>query len=69
LKGCLLFSSAPTEPVDVNVISGVILQDVRQVIPNFKGGLNPAVNVMGCRLVQQYVPMWAKEIARRFLRY
>jgi hypothetical protein len=43
------------------------LQDVRAVVPSFKGGLKPAANVMGRRLVQQYVPMWAKEIARRFL--
>lgn len=45
------------------------LLDVREIYTNFKGGSKPASNVMGRRLVQQYVPMWAKEIARRFLRY
>ena len=45
------------------------LDDVRHVVPNFKAGLKPIAKVRGRRLVQQYVPMWAKEIARRFLRY
>lgn len=45
------------------------LGDVRAVVPNFKAGLKPYSRVLGRRLIQQYVPMWAKEIARRFLRY
>nr|WP_314709152.1 hypothetical protein [uncultured Comamonas sp.] len=45
------------------------LADVRAVVPSFKGGLKPVSSVRGRRFVQQFVPMWAKEIARRFLRY
>jgi hypothetical protein len=67
------YTSECPEPADVYVAYEMTLlqclQDVRAVVPNFKGGLKPAVNVIGRRLVQQYVPMWAKEIARRFLRY
>jgi hypothetical protein len=45
------------------------LQDIRKIRPDFSAGLKPASRVFGRRLVQQYVPMWAKEMARRFLRY
>lgn len=45
------------------------LADVRAVVPDFSGGLKLASKVRGRRFVQQVVPMWAKEIARRFLRY
>ncbi len=47
----------------------VRLVEVRAVSPEFKGGLKPASSVRGRRWIQQFVPMWAKEIARRFLRY
>lgn len=45
------------------------LVDVRAVISDFKGGLKPISHVRGRRFIQQFAPMWAKEIARRFLRY
>ena len=45
------------------------LADVCAVVPGFKAGLKPFQRVLARRLVQQYVPMWAKEIARRFIRY
>lgn len=45
------------------------LADVRAFMPDFKGGLKPVSHVRGRRFIQQFVPMWAKEIARRFLRY
>lgn len=45
------------------------LADVRAVVSNFKAGLKPASSVRGRRFIQKFVPMWAKEIARRFLRY
>lgn len=45
------------------------LTDVRSVVPGFRSGLKPVSRVRGRRFVQQFVPMWAKEIARRFLRY
>lgn len=45
------------------------LADVRAVIPDFKGGMKPISHVRKHRLLQQFVPMWAKEIARRFIRY
>lgn len=45
------------------------LADVRAVVPDFKGGLKPVSSVRGRRFIQQFAPMWAKEVARRFLRY
>lgn len=45
------------------------LADVRAVVPDFKGGLKPVSSVRGRRFIQRFVPMWAKEMARRYLRY
>ncbi len=45
------------------------LADIRRIVPTFKAGMKPVSTVRGRRLIQQYVPMWAKEVARRFLRY
>jgi hypothetical protein len=45
------------------------IADVRRVDPGFRSGLKPAASVRGRRFVQQYVPMWVKEVARRFVRY
>jgi hypothetical protein len=45
------------------------LADVRVLVPDFKGGLKPVSRVRARRFVQQFVPIWAKEIARRFFRY
>lgn len=45
------------------------LADVRTVVPDFKGGLKATSSVRGRRFIQQFAPMWAKEMARRFLRY
>ena len=45
------------------------LADVRTVAPHLKARLKPASHVWGRRFTQQFIPMWAKEIARRFLRY
>lgn len=45
------------------------LADVRALVPDFRGGLKPVSSVRGRRFIQQFVPMWAKEMARRFLRY
>lgn len=45
------------------------LAEVRVVVPDFKGGLKPVSSVRGRRFLQQFVPFWIKEIARRFLRY
>jgi hypothetical protein len=45
------------------------LADVRAVAPDFKEGFKPVSNVRGRRLIQQFIPMWAKEIAHYFLRY
>jgi hypothetical protein len=46
-----------------------LLIDVRSVVPSFKDGLKPVSTVRGRRFIQQFLPMWVKEIARRFLRY
>lgn len=67
------YTSECSEPASVYETYEAHLQacllDVRKIVPGFKGGLKPASRVFGRRLVQQFVPMWAKEIARRFLRY
>jgi hypothetical protein len=67
------YTSERTEPIAIYEAYEIELQkcltDVRAVVPNFKGGLKPASSVRGRRFLQKYVPMWAKEIARRFLRY
>lgn len=46
-----------------------VIAEVRQQFPEFKGGLKPSASVTGRRWIQQFVPMWAKEIARQFIRY
>lgn len=45
------------------------LAAVRAIVPDFNSGLKPIATVRGRRFIQQFVPMWAKEIARRFMRY
>ncbi len=45
------------------------LVDVRALEPDFRAGLKPVSSVRGRRLIQKHVPMWAKDLARRFLRY
>lgn len=45
------------------------LAEVRSLVPDFKAGLKPVSSVRGRRFLQQFVPMWAKDLARRFLRY
>jgi hypothetical protein len=46
-----------------------LLSEVREIVPYFKGGLKPVLNVTGRRFIQQRVPRWIKEIARRIFRY
>lgn len=45
------------------------LVDVRVLVPDFRAGLKPGSVVRGRRFIQKYVPMWAKNLARHFLRY
>ena len=45
------------------------LAEVRSIVPDFKGGLKPIASVRGRRFIQEFLPMWMKEIARRFMRY
>lgn len=45
------------------------LAEVRRLVPDFKAGLKPVASVRGRRWIQQFVPFWIKELARRFLRY
>jgi GTPase SAR1 family protein len=67
------YTSECVEPNAVYMVYEIELKkclaDVRAIVPDFKGGLKPVSTVRGRRFVQQFVPMWAKEIARRFLRY
>lgn len=67
------YTSECAEPDDVYVDYETTLRkcltDVRSIVPDFKGGLKPVVRVKSRRLIQRFVPMWVKEIARRFLRY
>lgn len=45
------------------------ISDIHQLLPTFKGGFRPIAKVRGRRLLQKYIPMWIKDIARRFVRY
>lgn len=45
------------------------LAEVRKLVPDFKAGLKPVASVRSRRWIQQFVPFWVKELARRFLRY
>jgi hypothetical protein len=45
------------------------LEDVRSIESEFKSGLKSVSSVRGRRILQSYVPMWAKEFLRKFLRY
>jgi hypothetical protein len=45
------------------------LAEVRRLVPDFKAGLKPVASVRSRRWIQQFVPFWVKELARRFLRY
>ena len=45
------------------------LADIRKMVPNFKAGMKCYLRVLGRRIIQQYVPMWLKDIGRRFIRY
>ena len=45
------------------------LADVHAVVPSFKSGLKSLCSVRSRRLIQQFLPMWAKQIARCFFRY
>lgn len=46
-----------------------ILHDVRNLIPDFSGGLKPVGQVIRRRWVQRFVPHRVKNFLRRFLRY
>ena len=46
-----------------------LLAEIRKIDPGFNDGLKPFLQVFGRRFVQRFVPIWAKEIARHFLRY
>jgi len=46
-----------------------VLTQVRSVVPNFTGGLKPAVQVSGRRWVQRYIPGIIKNFLRRFIRH
>lgn len=45
------------------------LADVQTVVPGFNAGLKPISSVRSRRFIQRFVPMWVKEIARRYVRY
>jgi hypothetical protein len=67
------YTSECPEPAAVYEVYETVLKkclaDVRTVIPGFKAGLKPVSSVRRRRFIQRFIPMWAKEIARRFLRY
>ncbi|MCW5296893.1 hypothetical protein DXT88_01750 [Herbaspirillum lusitanum] len=46
-----------------------IIGEVTMLFPSFKAGLKPISTVTTRRWIQQFVPMWFKEIARKFIRY
>lgn len=67
------YTSERAEPSAVYVQYETELQnclaDVRDIVPNFKAGLKSVGSVRGRRFIQQLIPFWAKEIARRLFRY
>lgn len=67
------YTSEKAEPETVYLAYEADLQhrlaEVRGVVPQFKAGLKPAASVRGRRLIQQFIPFWVKEIARKFVRY
>lgn len=46
-----------------------VLTQVRHHVPGFTRGLKSAQSVSRRRWVQRFVPMWVKEIMRKFIRY
>lgn len=46
-----------------------ILLEVRAVVPDFSGGLQPAAKVAGRRWVQRFVPRAVKDLLHRLIRY
>lgn len=79
LEGCkfdrlsTFYTSECQEPTELYEVYErdlmVRLAEVTAVSPGFKGGIKPASSVKSRRWIQQFVPMWAKEIARRYIRY
>lgn len=46
----------------------LVLMRVQSLVPDFSAGLKPAYHVTGRRWVHLYVPRWAKDVIRRFIR-
>lgn len=46
-----------------------VLQDVISISPAFAAGLKPVAQVMGRRWVHKYVPRWAKDMIRKYIKY
>ena len=67
------YTSECAEPGDVYAAYErdlmIRLEEVSTISPGFRGGIKPAAAMKSRRLIQQLVPMWAKDIARRFMRY
>lgn len=45
------------------------IEEIRSIVPGFKGGLKAIAKVRGRRWAQRFAPRWLKEFARRFIRY
>lgn len=45
------------------------LLEIRAIKSDFNAGLKSALKVKSRRIIQQYIPMWAKELARLLVRY
>lgn len=50
-------------------VLGSVLSKVRSIDPKFNAGLKPIVRVMCRRFAQRYVPAWAKDVLRLFVRF
>lgn len=46
-----------------------VLHEVRLYSPDFAAGLKPAAQVLGRRWAHNYVPRWAKDLVRKYIKY
>lgn len=46
-----------------------VVREISAIDPGFRCGMKPASSVRGRRWIQRFVPMWIKDIARKFIRY
>jgi hypothetical protein len=67
------YTSECQEPIAIyqayEAILKSVLHEVRLHSPGFVAGLKPAAQVLGRRWVHKYVPRWAKDLLRKYIKY